>query len=142
MYADLSLMRRLVRNVQTVSEDDLRAYAAVADAEIDSQLAAVFEVPIQQVEGKYPDPLPTIAAMLGAALLESQAFSLSSLGATQNPYAQGLAERAQRMLDAVVSGVMLLQGQRRIGTRPVAKAQDRTDVQLKKIRQFRRTGAT
>lgn len=141
MYADLALMRRLVRNVQTVSEDDLRAYAAVADAEIDSQLASVFVVPIQPVNGTYPPPLPTIAAMLGAALLEAQAFSLSSLGATQNPYAQGLAERAQRMLDSIKVGVMLLPGQRRVGTRPVGKAQDRSDARLKPIRQLRRSGA-
>lgn len=140
MYADLALMRRLVRNVQTVNEDDLRAYAAVADAEIDAQLAAVFELPVQQVNGEYPKPLPTVAAMLGAALLESQAFSLSSLGATQNPYAQALAERAMRMLDAIVSGSMILQGQRRVGTRPVGKAQDRTEFELRSIRQFRRSG--
>lgn len=141
MYADLALMRRLVRNVQSVTEDDLRAYSDVATAEIDAILGVVYKTPLQQVGGQYPRPIPTVAAMLGAALLESQAFSLSSLGATQNPYAQGLAERAMRMLDNIVAGVIVLPGQRRIGTRPVAGLQDRSEAQVRKVRQLRRSGS-
>lgn len=141
MYADLQLMRRLVRNVQTVSEDDLRAYAAVADAEIDAALGRVYRLPLQQVDGAYPAPIPALAAMLGAALLETQAFSLSSLGATQNPYAQSLYERAQRLLDGILAGSIVLRGQQRVASRPTASAQDRSDSQVRQLRQLRRTGS-
>ncbi|GIV22143.1 MAG: hypothetical protein KatS3mg023_3894 [Armatimonadota bacterium] len=142
MYADLQMMRRLVRNVQSLTDDDLRAFAAVADAEINAKLSTVFDLPLQQVGGKYPPPIPEVAALLGAALLESQAFSLSSLGATQNPYAQSLAEKADSLLQGIVSGAIVLPGQRRVGARAIAKAQDRSQPLVRQIRQLRRSGST
>jgi len=63
MYADLQLMRRLVRNVQNVRDEDLQAFAQVAEAEIDSVLSTMFELPLRPVGDGYPPPLPTVAAI-------------------------------------------------------------------------------
>jgi phage gp36-like protein len=141
MYADLQLMRRLVRNVQNVRDEDLQAFAQVAEAEIDSVLSTTFELPLRPVGDGYPPPLPTVAAMLGAALLEANAFSLSNLGATENPYARQLAERANGLLQAIVSGSVVLPGQKRVGGRPSASAADRSQRLVRQLRQFRKTGS-
>jgi hypothetical protein len=141
MYADLQLMRRLVRNVQNVRDEDLLAFAQVAEAEIDSVLSTTFELPLRPVGDGYPPPLPTVAAMLGAALLEANAFSLSNLGATENPYARQLAERANGLLHAIVTGNVVVPGQKRVGALPSASAADRTQPLVRPVRQFRRAGS-
>jgi len=141
MYADMQLMRRLVRNVQNIRDEDLEAFAKVAEAEIDAALSATYALPLRPVGDGYPAPLPTLAAMLAAALMEANAFSLSNLGATQNPYAQQLAERANNLLQAIVVGSIVLPGQRRIAMRPTASAADRSQAPVRQLRQFRRTGS-
>jgi len=87
-----------------------------------------------------PEPIPTIVQFLSAALLQANTFSITNIGAVQNPYAQQLYQTAMEMLTEVMRGFAPVEGESLQHTLPVfSPAQEIPDL-FRTIRQYRRSG--
>lgn len=139
-YADTATVNALCQNVRNLDPGDVARFVAVADSRLNAALRKHYAMPIQRVDGEYPDPLPAISALYAAGLIEAKYFSLTSTGAPINPYAERLLKEAKELLEQVQSGTLLLDGQTRQGAQPQAAAAP-ADSAVRTLRQLRHSGS-
>ena len=99
---------------ETASNLNLEFFIQQASADIDANLALIYDVPLKQIniggEVAYPHPIPVICAILAAQLVYTQA-----LQGADKQFAESQKERfdlAQNQLVRVQNGEIRLFGQR------------------------------
>lgn len=99
---------------ETASNLNLEFFIQQASADIDANLATIYDVPLKQVniggEVSYPHPIPVICAILAAQMFYSQA-----LQGADKQFSEGQKERfnfAQSQLVRIQNGEIRLFGQR------------------------------
>ena len=99
---------------ESASNINLDFFIQQASAEIDANLATMYDVPLKQVniggEVAYPHPIPVICAILAAQMFYSQA-----LQGSDKQFSEGQKERfefAQNQLVRIQNGELRLFGQR------------------------------
>lgn len=111
-----------------ITEDDIADYIRRAQVEIDGELSTLYATPLNRIVEVdtrlktrttthiYPDPIPFIAQRYAASMIYNERFTGDS-HADGSVYGDRYYQQAQNKIKQILTGVIDLRGQRRIGWR-------------------------
>lgn len=112
-----------------ITEDDIADYIRRAQVEIDGELSALYATPLNrviEVDGRlkartnthiYPDPIPFIAQRYAASMIYNERFTGDGGNIDGSVFGDRYYQQAQNKMKQILTGVIDLRGQRRIGWR-------------------------
>ncbi|RYG34216.1 hypothetical protein EON81_16125 [bacterium] len=110
MYCDPEIVRALATNLKDVPDNRIRAFALLADSEINVKLKTRYEWPLAD-GSPVPETVALISNMITAGRLEqaSMAISLNAEG-DGHPHSSSLLRDGRRMLRDVTEGSDRIEG--------------------------------
>lgn len=98
---------------------EITYYMDFAASEIDSQLSAMYRVPLvrykegqgQNARAVYPPPIPQINALMAASMIYKKLFSEHQNPATLPKYSEEYEKEAKKLLTLILNGNTFLRGQ-------------------------------